>query len=105
MPNPVLGRFDAASNGRGPGGPANLTAAQLEDMYAKPAYVPARYMTLDDVVVRTGLMLAVVFGVGNGLQRMVAFLLLPLYTRALTPAQYGALSVLLAVSVLLWRLK
>jgi O-antigen/teichoic acid export membrane protein len=41
---------------------------------------------------------AVVFGLGNGLQRMVAFLLLPLYTRALTPAQYGALSVLLAVS-------
>ena len=64
MPNPVLGRFDAASNGRGPGGPANMSAAQLEDMYAKPAYVPARYMTLDDVVVRTGLMLAVVFGVG-----------------------------------------
>ena len=28
--------------------------AQLQDMYNKPAYAPPRYMTLDDVVVRTG---------------------------------------------------
>jgi O-antigen/teichoic acid export membrane protein len=41
---------------------------------------------------------AVVFGVGNGLTPGIGFLLLPLYTRALTPAQYGPLSVLLAVS-------
>jgi O-antigen/teichoic acid export membrane protein len=41
---------------------------------------------------------AVVFGVGSGLQRGVAFLLLPVYTRVLTPAEYGALSVLLAVT-------
>ncbi len=41
---------------------------------------------------------ALVFGVGSSLQRGIAFLLLPLYTRALTPAQYGTLSVLLAVT-------
>lgn len=69
MPNPVLGRFDASANGRQPGsGPAgyppNMTPAQLDAMYAKPAYTPERYMTLDDVVVRTAAMLAVVFGVG-----------------------------------------
>jgi O-antigen/teichoic acid export membrane protein len=39
-----------------------------------------------------------VFGVGSGLQRGVAFLLLPVYTRVLTPAEYGTLSVLLAVT-------
>jgi O-antigen/teichoic acid export membrane protein len=41
---------------------------------------------------------ACVFGIGMALQRGVAFLLLPLYTRALTPAQYGTLSVLLAAT-------
>jgi O-antigen/teichoic acid export membrane protein len=41
---------------------------------------------------------AIVFGFGSALQRGVAFLLLPVYTRALAPAQYGTLSVLLAVS-------
>lgn len=29
-------------------------AAELQDMYNRPAYAPPRYMTLDDVVVRTG---------------------------------------------------
>ena len=41
---------------------------------------------------------ALVFGVGNGLTPGIGFLLLPVYTRALTPSQYGPLSVLLAVS-------
>ncbi len=41
---------------------------------------------------------AVVFGVGNGLTPGIGFLLLPIYTRALTPSQYGPLSVLLAIS-------
>jgi O-antigen/teichoic acid export membrane protein len=41
---------------------------------------------------------AAVFGFGAAMQRGVAFLLLPLYTRALTPAQYGTLSVLLAIT-------
>lgn len=33
---------------------ATPDAAQLQDMYNQPAYAPPRYMTLDDVVVRTG---------------------------------------------------
>ena len=41
---------------------------------------------------------AVIFGVGNGLTPGIAFLLLPVYTRALIPSQYGPLSVLLAIS-------
>ena len=41
---------------------------------------------------------ACVFGIGTALQRGIAFLLLPLYVRALTPAEYGTLSVLLAVT-------
>ncbi|HSY15669.1 MAG TPA: Bax inhibitor-1/YccA family protein [Jatrophihabitantaceae bacterium] len=41
------------------------SAAQLQGMYDRPAYVaPARYMTLDDVVVRTFAMLAVLFATG-----------------------------------------
>jgi O-antigen/teichoic acid export membrane protein len=41
---------------------------------------------------------ACVFGIGTALQRGIAFLLLPLYIRALTPSEYGTLSVLLAVT-------
>ena len=41
---------------------------------------------------------AVIFGVGNGLTPGIGFLLLPVYTRALSPSQYGPLSVLLAIS-------
>ena len=41
---------------------------------------------------------ACAFGIGTALQRGIAFLLLPLYTRALTPAEYGTLSVLLAAT-------
>ena len=66
MPNPVLGKFDEAANRRG-GGVVTPTAGQLNDMYNRPAYqpvAPSEYMTIDDVVVRTGLMLAVIFGVG-----------------------------------------
>ena len=66
MPNPVLGKFDAAASNPQPGYPPapNLTPAQLEAMYAKPAYTPEHYLTLDDVVVRTAAMLTVIFGVG-----------------------------------------
>lgn len=38
------------------------------------------------------------FGIGAALQRGIAFLLLPAYTRALAPAEYGRLSVLLAIT-------
>jgi uncharacterized YccA/Bax inhibitor family protein len=62
VPNPVLGKFDGAANR--PGGGVAPTAGQLNDMYNRPAYSPAEYMTLDDVVVRTGVMLATIFGVG-----------------------------------------
>jgi O-antigen/teichoic acid export membrane protein len=41
---------------------------------------------------------ALIFGFGNGLTPGIGFLLLPVYTRALTPSQYGPLSVLLAIS-------
>ncbi len=41
---------------------------------------------------------AVAFTLGTALQRGLSYLFLPLYTRALSPAQYGALSILLAVS-------
>ena len=63
MPNPVLGKFDAAANRPG-GGVVAPSPGQLQDMYNRPAYSPAEYMTLDDVVVRTGLMLATILGVG-----------------------------------------
>lgn len=63
MPNPVLGKFDQAANRPG-GGYVTPSAGQLDDMYNRPAYSPAEYLTLDDVVVRTGLMLATIFGVG-----------------------------------------
>jgi uncharacterized YccA/Bax inhibitor family protein len=55
--------------GRSAGGGNNVpTAAELQGMFDKPAYAgprPAdRYMTLDDVVQRTGAMLATVFLAG-----------------------------------------
>ena len=76
MPNPVLGKFDAAANRPQPPYQSGsqtwstASAGQLQNMYNQPAYAPAgpvgpsRYMTLDDVVLRTGAMLAVIFGVG-----------------------------------------
>ena len=66
MPNPVLGKFDESANRRG-GGVMTPTAGQLNTMYNQPSYTPvapAEYMTLDDVVVRTGMMLVVILGVG-----------------------------------------
>jgi O-antigen/teichoic acid export membrane protein len=50
------------------------------------------------VTVGRSLKSAVVFGIGTSLQRGIAFLLLPIYTRALAPAVYGRLSVLLAIT-------
>ncbi|HEX5494277.1 MAG TPA: Bax inhibitor-1/YccA family protein [Mycobacteriales bacterium] len=43
---------------------ATPDAAQLQDMYNKPAYAPPRYMTLDDVVVRTGATLGTLVATG-----------------------------------------
>jgi uncharacterized YccA/Bax inhibitor family protein len=70
MPNPVLTKFDEAS--RQPSAPPttpNLSANDLNAMFTRPAYAgtaPApRYMTLDDVVQRTGAMLGVLLIAGG----------------------------------------
>lgn len=47
---------------------------------------------------RDALRSATVYAAGTALQRGLPFVLLPLYTRAISPADYGALSILLAVS-------
>jgi uncharacterized YccA/Bax inhibitor family protein len=55
--NPALNRFTKAIQ--------TPSATQLESMYDQPAYIrPTRYMTLDDVVVRTVAMLGVLFAAG-----------------------------------------
>jgi uncharacterized YccA/Bax inhibitor family protein len=64
--NPVINKFGSQWGGQGPQTP---TAGELQTMYEKPAYAPAgrttgRYMTLDDVVVRTAAMLGMVFAAG-----------------------------------------
>ena len=40
------------------------SAGDLQDMYNRPAYTPARYMTLDDVVMKTAATLGVVVATG-----------------------------------------
>jgi uncharacterized YccA/Bax inhibitor family protein len=62
--NPVISKFGAATRAGQAGTP---TPGELQSMFDKPAYVkPAtRYMTLDDVVVRTGAMLAVLLLAGG----------------------------------------
>jgi uncharacterized YccA/Bax inhibitor family protein len=64
--NPVLNRFDAATSGRTAtfnSGPT--TPGQVGQPYNPMQPVaPSRYMTLDDVVMRTGAMLAVLFAAG-----------------------------------------
>jgi O-antigen/teichoic acid export membrane protein len=72
------------------GSESTVTTAAVTQAPAPPASAPQP--------VGSSLKSAAVFGVGSGLQRGVAFLLLPVYTRALTPAEYGTLSVLLAVT-------
>jgi uncharacterized YccA/Bax inhibitor family protein len=61
--NPVINQFGRAAGGNNP-----PSAAHLQDMFDKPAYTgpraPARYMTLDDVVQRTGAMLGTVLAAG-----------------------------------------
>jgi uncharacterized YccA/Bax inhibitor family protein len=65
VPNPVINQF-----GRAAGDNNNTPSpAYLEDMFAKPAYTgprtPVRYMTLDDVVQRTGAMLGTILLAGG----------------------------------------
>jgi uncharacterized YccA/Bax inhibitor family protein len=78
--NPVINQFGRAAGG----GNNTPTPAYLEDMFSKPAYtgprLPARYMTLDDVVQRTAAMLGTILLAGA-----IAWFALPerLYTPAL----------------------
>jgi uncharacterized YccA/Bax inhibitor family protein len=65
VPNPVINQF-----GRAAGGGNNAPSpAQLQTMFDKPAYTgpraPVRYMTLDDVVQRTGAMLGTILVAGT----------------------------------------
>ena len=50
---------------------------------------------------RRSLVSAAVYSLGFTVQRAIGLLMLPLYTRALSPTEYGALGVLLSASVLL----
>jgi uncharacterized YccA/Bax inhibitor family protein len=64
--NPVINKFGRASGGDRGGAP---TPVQLQKMYEQPSYLgptagPSRYMTLDDVVLRTGAMLGVLLVTG-----------------------------------------
>jgi uncharacterized YccA/Bax inhibitor family protein len=65
--NPVINKFGKVSGGNRPDLPTP-TAGELQDMYTKPAYAgptgSGRYMTLDDVVQRTGAMLGVLLVAG-----------------------------------------
>jgi uncharacterized YccA/Bax inhibitor family protein len=62
--NPAINKFGQAVRAN----PPNLTVEDLDDMYAQPSYrgprTTSRYMTLDDVVQRTGAMLLVVLAAG-----------------------------------------
>ncbi len=63
--NPVFGRdgrnFSSAAGRYATfNQPTTPDAAELQDMYDRPAYAPPRYMSLDDVVVRTGATLGTV---------------------------------------------
>jgi uncharacterized YccA/Bax inhibitor family protein len=85
VPNPVLNKFNEPAPPAAP--PAGATPEELDRMYRQPSYggptvppttgrpgyggggfggpiAPSRYMTLDDVVVRTSMMLAVVLAAG-----------------------------------------
>jgi uncharacterized YccA/Bax inhibitor family protein len=84
--NPVLNRFNAATTNKTATFRPAPNPTELEQMYNQPAYggttpppadtgrggwgggggsgAPSRYMTLDDVVMRTGAMLAVLFAAG-----------------------------------------
>lgn len=61
--NPVINKFGAATRA---GQVATPTVDELQSWYEKPAFKPAgRYMTLDDVVVRTAAMLGVILLAGG----------------------------------------
>ena len=47
---------------------------------------------------------SVIYGVGGLIQRIVAVLLLPLYTRYLTPSDYGAIEAIVALSAIVFAI-
>ena len=57
---------------------------------------PARSPTVPAPAGRRELRSAAVYAVGAALPRAIGFVLLPIYTRAVTPAEYGTLSLLMA---------
>jgi uncharacterized YccA/Bax inhibitor family protein len=60
--NPVFGRgFPSGQQYATFNNPSTPEASQLNQMYNAPAYSPPRYMTLDDVVVRTAATVGTVF--------------------------------------------
>ncbi len=63
--NPVLGRGFGQGQRYATFNPPTPDARTLSDMYNRPAYAPPRYMSLDDVVVRTAACLGVL-AVGGG---------------------------------------
>lgn len=62
--NPVFGRdgrnFQSAAREYASFNQPTPSADDLQAMYDRPAYAPTRYMSLDDVVVRTGAMLGTI---------------------------------------------
>jgi uncharacterized YccA/Bax inhibitor family protein len=60
--NPVLGRFGQGQQYAKFNTP---TPDALQDMYDRPAYAPPRYMTLDDVVMKTAACLGVLVATGT----------------------------------------
>jgi uncharacterized YccA/Bax inhibitor family protein len=62
--NPILTRGIGQGQRYATFGQPAPDAGQLQEMYDRPAYTPARYMTLDDVIVRTAACLGVLVVVG-----------------------------------------
>ena len=62
--NPVLGRGFGQNQQYASWNAPAPSAGDLQDIYDRPAYAPARYMTLDDVVMKTAATLGVVVATG-----------------------------------------
>jgi uncharacterized YccA/Bax inhibitor family protein len=62
--NPALNRGFGQGQQHATWNAPTPSAGDLQDMYNRPAYTPARYMTLDDVVMKTAATLGVVLVTG-----------------------------------------
>jgi uncharacterized YccA/Bax inhibitor family protein len=63
--NPVLGRGFGQGQQYATFNTPTPQASDLQDMYDRPAYAPPRYMTLDDVVMKTAACLGVLVATGT----------------------------------------